>query len=375
MKKMFLLFAILLQYVVASYGVPYKKDFRLQEFETVEGYQQYVGAKVKFLPSSMKKWGFNGNYDDVYVISSIEGEPFTESYSGDKNLKLKISFQQENGKKKFKATFYRDTYAKLFSSTIMQYELPVYLYDEFEKFKSKYLNKEFNNKETNTTFKIVDIAYKKSNKGSFKLFVTEENMSTGKREDILFSDIHGGNYVSTLNKVEKPADATIRYGETKVVKDKDVTKYSYIDNVIDILILGNSKEFQFVLKNVSENSIKLIWNEAAFVDFAGNTSKVMHYGTKFSQREAEQPASTIIKGAKIEDVATPTCNVYYYESSVNFKYNEWRTKSMYPTDSGLSPGQLRLMLPIQIKDVVNEYVFIFDVNYIYTYPELAEVAI
>ena len=31
--------------------------------------------------------------------------------------------------------------------------------------------------------------------------------------------------------------------------------------------------------------------------------------------------------------------------------------------------QFRLMLPIQIKDVVNEYVFIFDVEYEYNHPE------
>lgn len=28
-----------------------------------------------------------------------------------------------------------------------------------------------------------------------------------------------------------------------------------------------------------------------------------------------------------------------------------------------------LMLPIQIKDVINEYVFVFDVNYVYNYPD------
>lgn len=37
----------------------------------------------------------------------------------------------------------------------------------------------------------------------------------------------------------------------------------------------------------------------------------MHVGTKFSEREGDQPATTIIKGAKIEDLATPTSNVYY----------------------------------------------------------------
>jgi hypothetical protein len=90
----------------------------------------------------------------------------------------------------------------------------------------------------------------------------------------------------------------------------------------------------------------------------------MHVGTKYSQREGDQPATTIIKGAKIEDLAAPNCNIRYSDA-----LKEWVTDSMYPSEPATAPGQLRLMLPIQIKDVVNEYIFVFDVNYVYNYPD------
>lgn len=49
----------------------------------------------------------------------------------------------------------------------------------------------------------------------------------------------------------------------------------------------------------------------------------------------------------------------------------WKIKSMFPEEFvGKSIGEVRLMLPIQIKDVINEYTFIFDVNYSYNHPEL-----
>ncbi len=181
-----------------------------------------------------------------------------------------------------------------------------------------------------------------------------------------FKDDLEGHYVSVLSKVEKPSNPAIRYGKTTTIEDKDknISKYSYIDNVIDILIFGGSKQFNYILRNVSNNSIKVIWNEAVFVDYDGTTSKIMHTGTKYSQREGDQPATTIIKGAKIEDLAVPNCNVRYSEA-----LNEWVTESMYPSKPALEPGQLRLMLPIQIKDVVNEYIFVFDVNYVYDHPE------
>ena len=192
--------------------------------------------------------------------------------------------------------------------------------------------------------------------------ITKCNMNNP--ESVFRNDLEG-KYISVLSKVEKPSNPAIRYGTTTVVEDdKNVSKYSYVDNVIDILIFGSSEQFDFILKNVSDNSIKVVWNEAVFVNFDGSTSKIMHVGTKYSQREADQPATTIIKGAKIEDIATPTCNVWYSDV-----LNEWMTQSMYPSAPATTPGQLRLMLPIQIKDVINEYVFVFDVNYTYNYPD------
>lgn len=212
------------------------------------------------------------------------------------------------------------------------------------------------------TYKIVGI----SNENEYIVVNTTTNQKKTGTETNVFSSDLAGRYVSILSKVEKPSNPSIRYGKTKVIeKNAGLTQYSYIDNVIDMLIVGNSENFSFVLKNISDNSIKVIWNEAAFVDFDGSTSKVMHSGIKYSQREEDQPATTIIKGAKIEDVAVPTCNVRY--SSV---LKEWVEDSMYPSMPDEKPGQLRLMLPIQIKDVVNEYVFVFDVKYVYNHPEV-----
>lgn len=377
-QKVFFLLLALMPCFVGIYALPYEKDFRISSnLNTVEDYQQYVGARVKFLPSSEKKWNYKGDLNSVYVIRSITGEEFNENYgSHDHNIKMNISFQQENGKKKYNVTVYQNYYAKLFGSRLSLLSMPVYLVDEYEKFKTANINKELTDTENNIKYKIVDMDYKEyplSLSNQYLLQFSEENLTSGEKKDVFYSAIHDGDYISSLSKVEKPADASIRYGETKVIEEKGITKYSYADNIINIIIFGGSKEFSFSLKNVSDNSLKLVWNEAAFVDFEGSTSKVMHVGIKYSERESDQPSSTIIKSAKIDDVATPTVNVYYDEGWEDYygisHNNGWKTKSMYPSKSGLDPGQLRLMLPIQIKEVVNEYVFVFDVKYKYTHPE------
>ena len=44
---------------------------------------------------------------------------------------------------------------------------------------------------------------------------------------------------------------------------------------------------------------------------------------------------------------------------------------MLPAEyKGKEAGFIRLMLPIQIKNVVNEYTFIFKIYYTYDHPEL-----
>jgi hypothetical protein len=191
----------------------------------------------------------------------------------------------------------------------------------------------------------------------------------------IFETALKGKYVSLLSNVEKPANPEIRYGETTVIPSEDaVSKFSYKDNVIDILIFGVRDGFDFVLQNISGSTIKIIWDEAVFVNFDGSTEKVMHKGTKYAERNESQPPTTIIKNAKWEDSVTPTHLVYYNEGSKYIKAG-WDTHKIYPYENALDPGQLMLMLPIQIKDVVNEYIFVFDVKYVYNHPERLNITV
>lgn len=207
----------------------------------------------------------------------------------------------------------------------------------------------------------------------FEKYYTIKNSISGKTKSVAassseedaFNGDNSGHFLATLKKVEKPSNASVRYGETTTLTDKDITKFGYIDNFIDILIFASTSQLNFVLKNVSNNTIKVVWNEAVFVDVDGSTSKIMHSGIKYSQREEDQPVSTIIKGAKLDDIAVPTANVYYDDV-----LKEWTTYSLYHNAAKNTTGQtIRLMLPIQVMDVINEYIFEFDLTYVYDHPE------
>lgn len=262
--------------------------------------------------------------------------------------------------------------------------MPVVFTEPFNQKKQELLGKTIKHDMVKDEYEITDVfmGEDKTSDATAVTNVTVKNKRTGatvscpysKVNIAPFADALKGSYKTALAKVEKPEDATNRYGETKTIQDAGVDKFSYNDSIIDITIFGTSEEFKFVLKNISEHSLKIIWNEAAFVGLDGSTSKIMHVGTKYSQREADQPATVVIKGAKIDDLATPTANVYYdegYKIGYSTYGNGWKTRSMLPKEySGKEAGEIRLMLPIQIKDVVNEYTFVFRVYYTYDHPEL-----
>ena len=206
-----------------------------------------------------------------------------------------------------------------------------------------------------------------------EIFVVAVNSINEKKKTVSYSNYKksvfygdaSGRFDAVLSKVEKPANSAVRYGKKTTISDNTdgITRYSYVDNIIDILIFATDKQFSFILKNMSDNTIKVVWDEAVFVDVDGSTSKVFHYGVKYADRENRQPVSTIIKGANLDDVATPTNRVEFYK--------DWYTKSLFiNSKKDVKDQKIKLMLPIQVKDVVNEYIFEFSVNYVFNYPEL-----
>lgn len=177
-----------------------------------------------------------------------------------------------------------------------------------------------------------------------------------------------------LSNVEAPADAKKQYGETKIVtlEEEGKSGYKYEDDYIDISWFVGSSQFSFNLKNKSEYSIKIPWDDVTYINTAGSVGRVMHSGVKYIDRNNSQPASVIPKGASLSDIVQPTDNVYY----VSGQYGGWRTSNLFnfnidkanlETSKAPYIGKtVRILLPILIQDVRNEYVFEFKIDDIQT---------
>lgn len=347
-----------------TYNSPIFGKYGFTNHESYDSFEQYIGKTVMYLPCKplsyieknvFKTEKFVPGYE--YVIVSIKKDKQTNS--------IIISFQEKNGNIRLKMKSRLD-YA---------YQFPFFFIDDFNADKVNIIGKKFKDPLVKGDYTITDVNLEENSDGerfkeviynisnpeinrSFRTTDYEKAIAKFLKED------KSGLWHSTLVKVEKPEKSSERYGDVKTIDDKGVTKYSFEDDYINIIIFGGDSHFNFKLNNKTRNSIKIVWDDAVFVDCNGSTSKVIHSGIKYNEREDPQVATTIISGASLDDIACPISNIRFEEIQ-----KEWVTDPMYPKTISKGVKQFRLMLPIQIKDVVNEYVFIFDVEYEYNHPE------
>jgi hypothetical protein len=198
------------------------------------------------------------------------------------------------------------------------------------------------------------------------------------------------SYSFSLSKVERPEKATQRYGVQKidVISDKKYHFY-FEDDLVKALWTVTSRNISFSLQNKTDHSIKIPWDEASFIDESGSSHRVMHSGVKYTERQQPQAPSVIARRTSLEDLVFPTDYVEWEEGS-SYTAGKWYEKPFLPSfdfhgeylngtyttfesfdrDAKSKIGKtLQVLLPLQIEDVVNEYIFSFIVDSVSTSQE------
>ena len=394
-KRFSILLVLLINCIIISAN-DYSSNFGFVKQKDIAAYQKYVGKSfmIRNAFGKLETWERTKFYDykycigKIYTINKITVKDI--ELNGKPNRKITIVASENGSNKKIKFNTYEEHSEKInYWGNIITYPLisymPIVFVEQLDEFKKNHIGEIIKNDLVKDKYEIVDAFIGEGVGDNYDVAEINVKVKNNRTNDIVecpysivnikpFEYALQGKYTTILKKVEKPEDTSDRYSKSKTIVEDGINKYFYTDSIIDILIFGDSKNFNFILKNVSNHSLKIVWNEAAFVGLDGTSSKIMHTGIKFSERESDQPATTIIRGAKIEDLATPTSNVYYDEGIPigNIMINNgWKIKSMFPNKFvGDNIGEVKLMLPIQVKDVINEYTFVFDVNYLYDHPEL-----
>jgi hypothetical protein len=186
------------------------------------------------------------------------------------------------------------------------------------------------------------------------LLITTSSLSFAQKKDK-----REGSYSIQLVSVECPKD--IQLGTV------DSITSTYEDTIIKINWQYAVSQIGFDLTNKSDQSLKLIWDEAAFISTENVTERVFHKGVKYIDRENPQPPSIIYKNTTLSDLISPTS----YTRFVSGQYGGWISSPLIPTMSAgmfskkveykpeLLGKTLRVVLPLKMDEKTLEYVFVF----------------
>ncbi|NIO29109.1 MAG: hypothetical protein GTO29_11220 [Candidatus Latescibacteria bacterium] len=173
-----------------------------------------------------------------------------------------------------------------------------------------------------------------------------------------------------LAAVERPAQASEKYGKHEITKVEeqgpDISYYD--DNVVRIVWTPTPTSISFELTNKTSNAIKIVWDEAAFMDENGQRHRVKHSSIDYEDIDGPHPATVIDGNGTIKDYVFPAGNIYYSDA-------RWQEKPLFPTVSVFNTGNrleeevnecmgktFQVLIPIEIEETVHRYVFTFVVS-------------
>jgi len=190
---------------------------------------------------------------------------------------------------------------------------------------------------------------------------------------------HYLQYDIVLEGVERPSEENEQFREQTVSTTEEYGyTYMFEDEMIKILWLPLPTELRFLLENKTNDSIKIIWNEASYVCEKGESHRVLHTDVKVIDRFDLQVASVVEQKGVLEDFVYPADYVSYsHDSWAERPYMGagWTERSLLPhSQKGGDPQEflnkaksyigkeVHVSLPIKLDDVVNKYLFIFKVK-------------
>lgn len=160
----------------------------------------------------------------------------------------------------------------------------------------------------------------------------------------------------------------------KLVGENTDNSSVFNDGNIKVAFSFPSKELDFEIENLSANPVKIIWDEASFVQF-GEGKKVFHKGVKYTDRNMSQVPTVIPSKTTYSDLVCPTDNVYWsegYYSQYVSRPGSWETHDLWIKQDynkleteemvmKLKGWKYSLLLPMEVNGVKKNYTFNFEI--------------
>jgi hypothetical protein len=114
---------------------------------------------------------------------------------------------------------------------------------------------------------------------------------------------------STAQKKDKRSGFYSAYlYEAEGVKNHKIDSENsvYEDSLIKIDWAYGNSQIEFDLTNKSSQTIKIIWDDAAYVSISNESGRIFHKGIKYTDRENSMPPTSVYKNTTLSDLIAPT---------------------------------------------------------------------
>lgn len=129
----------------------------------------------------------------------------------------------------------------------------------------------------------------------------------------------------------------------------------------------SGSQIDLTIVNNHSSSIRILWDDAAFIDNEGSSHRIIHMGIKLIDKEKAQVPSVIPAGARLEDTIAPVDGLTLIDGNWSIalpNYNKFdnmnsaeNTLQLYKTNPYYT--ETKLLLPIEIDGKKIEYTLTF----------------
>jgi hypothetical protein len=189
------------------------------------------------------------------------------------------------------------------------------------------------------------------------------------------SCFYSGKYVISLQNVESSNNKNNSFTINKLVEftEGDINKYSYEDSLINIIWTPTANEFHFSILNKTKNTIRIIWDNAIYIDENSSSNRIVHGDIKLSETNNSQVPTSIARGSKINDMVVPIHNISfkgYWKIKPFFQYSTNEPEELKSLKEKYVGKTVSILLPISIKEQEHEYIFSFKIDdFLYKEPK------
>ncbi len=190
--------------------------------------------------------------------------------------------------------------------------------------------------------------------------------------------VANATYDISLISVEK-STGDKKMGELRIeaAVEQGISKFSFEDEKVRIQWLPSAYDIIFKLNNETNGPLRIVWNEARFIDEKGASHRLIHSGAGYEDRNNSHPPTAVAPRGALDDFVHPAD--YFkreegYGGSSNKEQGYWKRAPFLPAQIKGTAEELRakaepflgktfqVILALQIGDLKNEYVCTFKIN-------------